>query len=139
MLEAQIPKDIRKYDAKFAGPFTLRQLICFIILVAIVMAGYKFLSGFGIEKNICLTIPIIIGSPLILIGWVKPYGIAFEKFIKTIFVTFVLAPRERKYVTNNIFSKIYDEMKPISKQDYQKRIKRDAKLSKDNPDFEFYK
>ena len=35
--------------------------------------------------------------------------------------------------------KINDEMKPISKKDYQKRIKRDAKLSKDNPDFEFYK
>lgn len=31
MLEAQIPKDIRKYESKLIGPFTLRQTITFVI------------------------------------------------------------------------------------------------------------
>ena len=41
MLETQIPKDIRKYESKLVGPFTLRQLICFIIACLVAYIVFK--------------------------------------------------------------------------------------------------
>ena len=101
MLEAQIPKDIRKYDAKLVGPFTTRQLICFVGGSLVSYGCYKLLgSNLG---DTTLTICSIAAAPFILFGWVKPYGMVFEKFFKTAFVSTVLAPKNRKYKIKNYY------------------------------------
>ena len=101
MIELEVPKDIRKYEAKLFGPFTTRQLICFIIAVVVALIVYKGLGALIPSIDILFFAILIIDLPVLLCGWVKPYGMAFEKFAQTAFATTFLSPKTRKYVTEN--------------------------------------
>jgi hypothetical protein len=103
MIELEIPRDIRKYEAKLFGPFTTRQLVCFVIAAVIALAAYFVLADM-MPQDICFFVIIIIDLPLLLCGWVKPYGMPFEKFAKTAFTTTFVSPAARKYVTENAFA-----------------------------------
>ena len=131
MIELEVPKDIRKYDAKLFGPFTTRQFICFVI-ICVVAAGLYFLLRDivpeGWEDAMYILI-IAVNVPLILVGWWKPFGMPFEKFAMTAFNTTFVYPNTRTYMTNNIYSdKIEDDKK---RKKNIKQIKKNIKPSKD--------
>lgn len=113
MIEIEIPQDITKYESKLIGPFTTRQLFCFVGLVGGCVASYKAtVSLLGDESGLKMILPMIVAIPFALIGWYKPYGLPFEKFIKSIFVSMFLAPAKRLYKIENVydeFDKIIDE------------------------------
>lgn len=102
MIEIQINKDVGSYEAKFVGPFTMRQTICVAIAAPICWAIYKFMSPLvsGDVAGFMIAIPAGIAW---LFGWTKPYGMRPEKFIRSIFINMVLAPANRKYKTNNSY------------------------------------
>lgn len=104
MIEIEIPKDIRQYEAKLIASFTTRQTICGSI-AAIIGVGTFFLFDF-IPQDIRIFIVLVLVSPLLLCGWIKPYGMHFEKFIQSTIVTNVLAPTNRKYITKNMYDDI---------------------------------
>ena len=128
MIELEIPRDIRKYEAKLFGPFTTRQLICFII-AAVVAFGVYFLIGALMPQDVAFFAILIIDLPVLLCGWVKPYGMAFEKFAQTAFTTTFVSPAARKYVTENAFSDKIEEDKK-EKATRKQRMKK-LKPSKD--------
>lgn len=137
MLEAPIPKDIRKYDAKLVGPFTTRQLFCFVGGAILSYGTYKFFGpALG---STALTVCAIVAAPFLVMGWYKPYGMVFEKFFKTAFISTVLAPHNRKYKTKNIFAPIADDPKPMSQAEYKKRRKKELKIEKENEKYIGYK
>lgn len=103
MIELEVPKDIRKYEAKLFGPFTTRQLICFVAACIIAFVVYKS-AILLMPQDICIFFTLIIIAPLLLCGWVKVYGMPFEKFAKVAFTTTFVSPKVRKYVTENAFS-----------------------------------
>lgn len=138
MLEAPIPKDIRKYDAKLVGPFTTRQLFCFIGGAALSYVAYKVL-GTSLGTETALTICSVIAAPFLVMGWYKPYGMPFEKFFQTAFISTILAPHHRKYKTKNLFSSITDDPRPMSQSDYKKRKKKELKIAKENNKYMAYK
>lgn len=124
MIELEVPKDIRKYEAKLFGPFTTRQLICFVIAVAVAFIVYKFVGAF-IPQDILFFVIIIIDLPVLLCGWLKPYGMPFEKFAKTAFTTTFVSPAVRKYVTENIYENKYkaDKIAEMNRKKNKKKIK----------------
>lgn len=128
MIELEVPKDIRKYEAKLFGPFTTRQLICFVIAVAIAFGAY-YLFGSLMPQDVSFFVIIIIDLPVLLCGWFKPYGMPFEKFAKTAFTTTFVSPNVRKYVTENLY---YNKMKEEKIAEMQKKKKKQKiKPSKD--------
>lgn len=109
MIEVKIPKEIKRYEAKAAGPFTLRQLICLIICLPIGIAIYVFSKPY-VGDTMAGFLVFIPGGAAYLFGWRKPYGMRFEKYMKTVFVNSVLAPTKRVYKTENYYSGILREI-----------------------------
>lgn len=138
MLETQIPKDIRKYESKLVGPFTLRQLICFIIACLVAYIVFKIakpLAGSNTAVSICF-ISVI---PVIAFGWIKPYGMQLEKFLQTAFISNVLAPKHRKYKTKNGFRMAETKLHKMDDKSYKKRIKYEKKMAQQNEKYISYK
>lgn len=108
MIEVNIPKDLDHYEAKFVGPFTLRQSICIVCALPIGIFLFNLTKkslGVDVAGFICL-IPAGIAY---LFGWLKPYGMKFEVFVRSVFITTVLAPSKRKYKTENYFKTLMSE------------------------------
>lgn len=138
MIEGPIPKDIRKYETKTLGPFTSRQIVCGTIAAAIAYVIYQgcknYMSG---TSALCLA--LIPAIPILSFSVFKPYGMTLEKFLKTAFILNVMAPKIRKYKTNNIYRLSTEPFLKISKKEYKKRKKKDRKIAKTNDDYIAYK
>ena len=107
MIEIEIPKDISKYEAKLVSSFTTRQVGCLIAAGALTIPTFLALKDV-LPRDLASLLILIIAVPFILVGWVKPYGMNFEQFVKTAFVSNVLSPKKRKYVTMNVYDYIED-------------------------------
>lgn len=130
MLEAQIPKDIRKYETKLVGPFTTRQII--FVIIACVLAYITYIFTKAPEGCVLVAIPPVV------FGYIKPYGMPLEKFIKTAFISNVLSPKNRLYKVNNIFAKCKGKMKPMDLKEYKKRKRQEKKQAKTNDNYICY-
>ncbi len=102
MIEIEIPKDMNKYEAKLFGPFTTRQTICFVLACICGIPTFLFLRD-KVVTDVASIITMLVFIPFILVGWIKPYGMNFEDFARTAFISNFLAPAKRKYVTINQF------------------------------------
>ena len=137
MLEAQIPKDIRKYETKLVGSFTLRQLICFIVGCLAAFLVYKLASALNLgEVKMFLT--FLAAAPAIAFGWIKPYGMKLEDFARTALISNFLAPKERIYKTNNSMRVASVKLEKMSQKDYKKRMEKEKKLAKENDKYIAY-
>lgn len=128
MLEAQTPMDIRKYDAKLVGPFTTRQLVCFVGGAVLSYGCYKLFGN--ILGNTTFYVSCVVALPFLVCGWIKPYGMPFERFFQSAFVSTVLAPKHRKYKTKNYYLQATAEIRKMSAADYKKRKQKEKKLAK---------
>lgn len=94
-------KSLGSYDAKFLGPFTMRQSICLGIgLVPSALVGYaEFQSGLDIGF-VFITVVLIMLIPLFLgFGEKITYGMKPEAFAKQYYIYRIQAPKIRKYKT----------------------------------------
>lgn len=102
MISIQIPKEISSYESKLIGPFTTRQTICVFCMALVDIILYNLIGGF-VSMDLAIFGCILGAAPFALIGWYKPYGMHFEKYVKSIFVSQFLAPTKRIYKTENTF------------------------------------
>lgn len=104
-MEIQINKDVGSYEPKIIGPFTTRQAVCLMIGVPVCIGIYKYGSAFlpADAVSFLLLIPAAITW---LFGWMKPYGMPMERFVKSIFVNMILAPGNRSYKTEQTHEKL---------------------------------
>ncbi len=135
MIELEVPKDIRRYEAKLFGPFTTRQVICFVIACAVAFVALKFL-GELMPQDYAFFFIIIIDLPVLLCGWFKPYGMHFEKFAKVAFTTTFVSPTARKYVIENAFS---DKEEKDKLAEANKKTKAKKQIKSKNPDLAAFK
>lgn len=128
-IEIKIPKEIRKYEAKAVGPFTLRQLICLLICMPICVGLFILVKPYvGIDiAGFVVILPAGVGW---LFGWYKPYGMKFEKYMQTVFVNSFLAPRKRLYKTENFYTNILQE---ITKEDERIALEAESAGKKRKP------
>ena len=131
-------KDIGQYEPKFIGPFTLRQSIslgigaalCFVVCTSGISGGIDATSLF----MICFSVMI----PFFIFGWVKPYGMRIEEFIKEFYVYHYLSPHIRPYETETSLETFkWDDPAKADEQDEkkQKAKKYVHKKDKEYPDY----
>jgi len=108
MIEIEVPKDITKYEAKLIASFTTRQVGCLAIAAVIAVPTFLALRD-AVPRDVATLIILLLVLPFVLLGWVKPYGMNFEQFVRTAFISNVLSPKKRKYVTMNVYDYLEDE------------------------------
>lgn len=109
MIEIEIPKDINRYEAKLVAGLTTRQTAFLAMACGVGIPLYSILEKASIPSDARILIMIIAVLPFLAMGWVKPYGMAFEKFIQSAFASHVLSPPKRKYITMNYYEVLRDE------------------------------
>lgn len=108
MIEIEVPRDVGKYEAKLVGAFTTRQIACFVAACAINIPLFLILREI-VPQDVATIVILLIALPFVLVGWIKPYGMKFEQFAKTAFISNVLAPKRRKYITLNNYDFLENE------------------------------
>lgn len=110
MIEIKIPRELDRYEPKFIGPLTLRQTIGVVFAGGVCIAIFKFLKPIT-GMAFCEFLSIVPASVAVAFGWLKPYGMKFEKFLMSIFVNSVLAPVKRRYITENRFDEALEKLR----------------------------
>jgi hypothetical protein len=120
MGDIEIPRDIRQYESKLIGPFTTRQAIFFCIAAGLTLFIYNNFKKY-LDMDTLFGICFFLDGPILLFGFFNPYGMKMEKFLKTAFVSNVLAPKNRLY-KSELYHK--ETMEPEEIQAEKERMKR---------------
>ena len=134
MYNLQIPKDLREYEPKFAGPFSFREAVAVFIAGVMVVAGTFFLKWlFGVERMsyIPALIPALV--PLFFGFGEKGLHMKPEIYLKTIFTNKFVVPKKRTYMTNNV---IDIEQRKTSEMTEKKIVKKKKKKTENNNSYE---
>ena len=121
MIEIEIPKDIRAYETKLIGPLSGRKAACVGISAPIALVAWNLLESLPTDSR--LIISAILCLPILLFGWFKPFGMKLEDFLKTTFVSTILSPKRRLYVTENVYGYNYKEIQELKNNKKQKEKK----------------
>lgn len=98
--------DIRKFETKFLGPFTKRQLICIIIGIFCAIPVFLFIN---MEYPLKCFVMLFVAMPAIICGFTKMDGVNPEVWILRMFYLW-LHPR-RKYKSVNQYAPYYKKIK----------------------------
>ena len=104
MLRVNIPKDIRSYESHIVAGLTARNCICLGIGAFFCYLSYIHImvpNHISINDGVPMWVAIMI-IPF-LFGFVKPYSMPFEKFLRIVVITSIIAPHRRLYHTVNTF------------------------------------
>lgn len=101
-MDIYINKDIGSFKTPFIGPFTFRQTICIALAAPVCWMIYHYLSPF-ISPDAAGCLVAIPAALAWAFGWLKPYGMSTERYIKSIFITTILAPSVRLYKTEDLY------------------------------------
>ncbi len=100
MIEIRINKDIGNYEPKVISFLNKRQVICCGIALPFCFYFYFGTTGF-LSRDVAgflAFVPAILAG---MFGWMNPYGLPMEQFVKVVFHDTVLAPASRIYITQN--------------------------------------
>ena len=118
MVEVEMTKDIRSYEPKLFGVVTVRQIICLTIGAVFALPLVLCLPIEDISIRVMIgMIPLI---PMILLGWLKVYGMQLEKFLFQAMRSLVLTPSERKYKTQSTIDFLNT---PANAEEKKKKVK----------------
>lgn len=131
MIEIKIPKEINRYEARFIGPFSLRQFICLLLGLPACVGLFLLLKPY-VGPDLAGFFLVIPGGIAWLFGWYKPYGMKFEKYMQTVFVNSFLAPSKRVYKTENYYEGL---LKEIKKADEAEALAAEGKKAKKKPKY----
>lgn len=99
-IEIEITKEIGNYEPKFVGPLTIRQTACLSVAVPICILIYVTLSPV-LTGDVAGFFCIIPAGFAAAFGWLKPYGMKAEEFLRSVFMNTLVAPSNRKYIIEN--------------------------------------
>lgn len=123
MIEIKVPKDIQEFEPTLIGPFTTRTLICAIAVVALTYGGYMAEKAIGIEDPVSVPVFCLLAIPPALIGWVRIYGMHFEKFAGKAIRENFIAPAKRLYKVENMWNVIEKEAEDAAKAEARQEAK----------------
>ncbi len=99
-IEVAIPKEIRSYESKIIGAFSVRKLACAGIAVAGSVAVYQ-LQAQALNLAKPSGIPCFIAALPGAMFMFRPYGLPMELFLKAAFIDNFIAPKDRIYQIEN--------------------------------------
>ena len=92
-MELQISSDIRKFKTKDVGAFSFKEAGFIALAGACAYGSYifqkKVLNLEEIQVILLAPLPLII----LAIGFVKPFGMSFLQFLRTVFAEWVIDPK----------------------------------------------
>lgn len=138
-IEKNIPQDICQYESKLIGPLTTRQVGFLVPGVVLAVGAFVLTGKWGFTQDTRIFIAILLLAPFLLCGWVKLYGINFEKFISMVFVTQFIAPKHRLYKTKNNFDFLLASDEPIDKKAAEKKKQAQKNYVSKNKDLHPFK
>ena len=97
IINREVPMDIRDFEAKMFGPFTVRQAICLFIVAVIDITLYTLvLKQIGVTMDTMVYILGFLDVPFLAFGWIKIDNMHLEKYIKHVIIPFFSSPAKRK-------------------------------------------
>lgn len=134
MIEVKIPKDIKNYKEKFMMNLTLRQFISFALSIFIMLP--LFITGvfkWHWNQDVVGWLVLLIGGPVISIGFINYNGMTAEKFVLQWIKTNVIYPQKRIYKIKNPIRELVNYVEPQKrKKDNVEREKNKNSSSKDS-------
>lgn len=100
MINVEIPNDIAEYKPKLIAGFTGRQVTCVVLTAVVIVLDWNFIKPYFGDM---VFLAVAAGPALLaaLFGWKEPYGMPFEKYLQSVFVQAVVAPKLRKCKTTS--------------------------------------
>ena len=83
MIEIEIPNNVSEYKPKFLFNLTGRQFTGVLLTAVAILLDFKFLESY-VGETIAVIIAIIPAFCAACFGWVEPYGMPFEKYLKSL-------------------------------------------------------
>ena len=126
MAYVNVPKDLTKIKSKVLFNLTKRQLICFGLAALMGVPLFFLLKG-GIGTTAAAMVMIVVMLPGFLFGVYEKNGQPLEVVVKNIIQTKFIAPKERPYRTDNLYSvlerqrKLEKEVSAIAKGNTKKQ------------------
>ena len=99
MMETNVPKDIRVYKTKIFGPFTIRQVVCISICIALDLFAISMItkvSELSIQAIIYLL--MFMDIPIMIFIFDKD-GMPMEKYLTKVIIPNFISPAKRKAET----------------------------------------
>lgn len=95
MIQVEIPNSVSEYKAKFIAGLTGKQvaLICFAGFA--IFLDFKFIKPY-LGETVAMVIAVIPAFLAAAFGWSNPYGMSFDKYLKSVVLQSVVAPKVRK-------------------------------------------
>ena len=95
MIQVEIPNSVSEYKAKFIAGLTGKQvaLVCFAGFA--IFLDFKFIKPY-LGDTVAIGLAIIPAFLAAAFGWVNPYGMSFDKFLKSVVLQSIVAPKVRK-------------------------------------------
>lgn len=80
-----INKNLEEYKNEVVKGFTLREIICLFISVAVIAGAVLFLwRQTGLAPDVCIYIGLPFGIPILLLGFLKIQGLTLDVYIREI-------------------------------------------------------
>lgn len=125
MIEREIPKEITDYETKYLFKMTLRQNIAFGVMLIVNMLLHFYAKPF-IHNEIVDWLMLLVASLAGAVALWKPNKQDFEKVAWFAIRSELIYPKKRVYKTENVFSKMRDDI--IAEEKEQER--EEAELDK---------
>ena len=98
MIEVEIPNNIAEYKTKLLFGLTGKQVACVALTATCIFLDFKFLKPY-IGETFAIFLAVIPAFLAAMFGWVEPYGMTFDKYLKSVLLQAFIAPRKRKAKT----------------------------------------
>lgn len=131
MIEREVLQDIRKYKKKVIGPFSLRELVCFVLALIVCVPTYFFLSKY-LVRNAIIFVIVVLAIPFLLCGWKEVYGMPFEKYAFSVLKKICTRSKHRKYGSTNICDVLFEEPEIVLTSKEIKEMKKKQKKETDS-------
>ena len=126
MAYVPVPKDLTKVKTKVMFNLTRRQLVCFTA-GALVGVPLFFLLREPAGNSMAAMCMMLVMMPFFLLAMYEKHGQPLEMVVKNIIQTKFIAPKERPYRTDNLYSvlerqrKLEKEVSAIAKGNTKKQ------------------
>lgn len=108
-IEVRITRELNDYAPRAIGPFTVRQFICLVCAGVPSYIIIAFLRQF-LPFDALIILCFIPASIAWAFGWFRPYGMNFEVFLKSVFISRFVSPATRKYRGKNRIEILVERM-----------------------------
>ena len=128
-----VPEDIYGYETKTFGNFTIRQVICFILAVAVIAPVMIFMLRLTKSVDISAFVSIMAGMPVLMCGFVKKDGQYLEKIILYKLRWRFQYPTKRPFRMKNLYSTIEQEVKELEAMEQMEQESQKEEKDRKNP------